>query len=347
MKRITFFLLILMLSKIGTSYAAPNTNTSPAQNFFVGGAKTDRLNVNQVLSLIVGPQGKPGPAGKNGIAGRDGRPGPAGPAGPAGAAGLTGAQGPAGPAGAAGAAGGAGAPGASVVTARFGANTSLANTYCGGRAGASFTVGGGLPAVACDGSGGGGGPTLTSGQGVVDVIGCAESDTETQGVTVRLLHHFDNAPQRRDFFLDGIVLEDLPTNCAREGNQMTLSFFIQEGDPFFVNSDLDLRYRKDQAFVCTHEFDSDDADVISALDNVNLVNLKLINLNNSRLVDGKIAINNAEDLRINFACDAPVQDKNPTAPNVRITDSNKAKSIISTRDMYGSIAFEFTAQPQP
>jgi hypothetical protein len=335
MKRITFFLLILMLSKIGTSYAAPNTNTSPAQNFFVGGTKTDRLNINQVLSLIVGPQGKPGPAGKDGIAGRDGRPGPAGPAGPAGVAGLTGAAGPAGPAGPAGAAG------ASVVTERFRANTSLANTYCGGRAGASFTVGGGSPAVACDGGGGGGGPTLTSGQGVVDVIGCAASDTETQGVTVRLLHHFDNAPQRRDFFLDGIVLEDLPTNCAREGNQMTLSFFIQDGDPFFVNTDSDLRYESSQAFECTHTFTTAEANAISDLDNVNL---KLINLNNSRLDAGNIAINNAEDLRINFACDAPVQDKNPTAPNVAITDSNRAKSIISTRDMYGSIAFEFSAQ---
>ena len=340
MKRITFFLLILMLSKIGTSYAAPNTNTSPAQNFFVGGAKTDRLNINQVLSLIVGPQGKPGPAGKNGIAGRDGRPGPAGPAGPAGAAGLTGAQGPAGPAGAAGAAGGAGAPGASVVTTRFDANTPLANNYCDGRAGASFTVGGGLPAVACDGSGGGGGPTLTSGQGVVDVIGCAESDTETQGVTVRLLHHFDNAPQRRDFFLDGIVLEDLPTNCARAGNRMTLSFFIQDGDPFFVNTVEALQYESSQAFECTHTFTTAEANAISALDNLNLVNLKLINENNSRLVDNRITINDEEDLRIDFRCDAPIQDEPYDSADI-------AKSIISTRDMYGSIAFEFTAQPQP
>ena len=338
MKRITFFLLILMLSKIGTSYAAPNTNTSPAQNFFVGGAKTDRLNINQVLSLIVGPQGKPGPAGKNGIAGRDGRPGPAGPAGPAGAAGLTGAQGPAGPAGPAGAggAGGAGAPGASVVTTRV--NSGLAG--CGGGGGASFTVGG-ITSYACDGEGGGGGPTLISGQGVVNVVGCAVTDTETQGVTVRLLHHFDNALQRRDFFLDGIVLEDLPTNCALAGNRMTLSFFIQDGDPFFVNTVEALRYKSSQAFECTHTFTTAEANAISALDSVNL---KLINLNNSRLVDSKIIVNNDEDLRINFACDAPVQDKVPTDRNVEITDLNLAKSIISTRDMYGSIAFEFTAQ---
>jgi hypothetical protein len=328
MKRITFFLLILMLSKIGTSYAAPNTNTSPVQNFFVGGAKTDRLNINQVLSLIVGPQGKPGPAGKNGIAGRDGRPGPAGPAGPAGAAGLTGAQGPAGPAGAAGAAGGAGAPGASVVSTRV--NSGLAG--CGGGGGASFTVGG-VTTYACDGSGGGGGPTLTSGQGVVDVIGCAASDTETQGVTVRLLHHFDNALQRRDFFLDGIVLEDLPKNCARAGNRMTLSFFIQDGVPFFANGG----YTRNQEFECTHTFTVAEADEISDFEKLNL---KLINENNSRLVAERIAINENEDLRIDFRCDAPIQDKPYDSADI-------AKSIISTRDMYGSIAFEFTAQPQP
>jgi hypothetical protein len=182
---------------------------------------------------------------------------------------------------------------------------------------------------------------LTSGQGVVNVVGCAVTDTETQGVTVRLLHHFDNALQRRDFFLDGIVLEDLPTNCALAGNRMTLSFFIQDGDPFFVNTVEALRYESSQAFECTHTFTTAEANAISALDSVNL---KLINLNNSRLVDSKIIVNNDEDLRINFACDAPVQDKVPTDRNVEITDLNLAKSIISTRDMYGSIAFEFTAQ---
>ena len=334
MKRISFFLLILVISRIGTSYAALNTNSSPVQNFFVGGAKTDRVNINQVLSLIVGPEGKPGPAGKNGIAGKDGKPGPAGPAGPAGA------QGPAGPAGPAGAggAGPAGPAGASVVTTAIAVGAGA----CSGKGGASFTVGG-VTTYACNGSGGGGGGTLGTGQGVVDVIGCGVSDSESQGVTVRLLHHFDNSPQRRDFFLDGIVLDNVPTNCARAGNLMKLSFFIQDGEPFYQSTDLRLRYESGQTFECTHEFTTSEATAIS--DSGENFNLKLVNLNNSRLDAGKIVIGDStENLRINFECDAPVQDEDPTRPNVTIDDSNRADSIIGTRDIYGSIAFEFTAQ---
>ena len=340
MKRISFFLLILVISRIGTSYAAPNTNTSPVQNFFVGGAKTDRVNINQVLSLIVGPEGKPGPAGKNGIAGKDGKPGPAGPAGAQGPAGPAGAQGPAG----AGGAGPAGPAGASVVTTRFAANSTLANANCSGRAGALFSVGG-VASYACDGSGGGGGGgTLGTGQGVVDVIGCGVSDSESQGVTVRLMAHFDNSPQRRDFFLDGIGLYNVPTNCARAGNLMKLSFFIQDGEPFYQSTDFDLRYESSQTFECTHEFTPSEATAISG--SGENFNLKLVNLNNSRLDAGKIIIGDSpENLRINFECDSPVQDKIPTSPNVPIDNSNRANSIIGTRDIYGAISFEFSPQP--
>jgi hypothetical protein len=338
-KRITFFLLILMISKIGTSYAAPTTTTSPIQNFFVGGAKTDRLSINQVLSLIVGPEGKPGPAGRNGIAGKNGRPGPAGPAG---AQGLAGAQGPAGPAGGSGAPGAPGAPGASVVTTPFDASSPLA-ANCNGRAGVRFTVGVGTPSYACNG-GGGGNATLGTGQGIVDVIGCAAGELETQGVTVRLLHHFDNSPLRRDFFLDGIVLENLPKNCARAGNQMKLSFFIQDGEPFYRNPVLALRYQSSWAFECTHEFTSSEAEDISGGDD-ETVNLKLVNRNNSRLLDDKIVIGNPPDnLRIDFACDRPIQDEPRPDPNVPRNELTPADSVIGTRDIYGSIAFEFTAQ---
>ena len=177
---------------------------------------------------------------------------------------------------------------------------------------------------------------------VGEVIGCADSDSESQGVTVRLMAHFDNSPQRRDFFLDGIVLDNLPTNCARAGNLMKLSFFIQDGEPLYRSADLDLRYESSQTFECTHTFSSAEANAISARENFNL---KLVNLNNSRLDAGKIIIGDSpENLRINFECDAPVQDKIPTLPSVPINDSNRADSIIGTRDIYGSIAFEFTAQ---
>jgi hypothetical protein len=290
MKRITFFLLVLLISRIGTSYAAPNTNPSPIQNFFLSGAKTDRVNINQVLSLIVGPAGKPGPAGKNGIAGpagRDGAQGPAGPAGANGAPGANGAQGPAGPQGPAGAKGDKGDPGT-----------------------------------------GGGGGTLFPGQGVVNVIGCASDDAESN-VKVVLLHHFDNSIGRRDFFLDGIVLENLPISCARADNDMNLTFSIQDGSPFFRSTTPSLRYNSGQTFECNHTFNSSEYATISG-NNPATFNLKMVNADNARYVAGKIQVTNPDDLRINFTCDAPIQD-----------EDSPANSVIGTRDIYGAISFEF------
>jgi hypothetical protein len=213
-----------------------------------------------------------------------------------------------------------------VITTRI--NSGLAG--CDSGRGASFTVGN-VTTYACDGTGGGGG-TLGAGQGLVNVIGCASDDTQTQGVTVRLLHHFDNSPQRKDFFLDGIVLEDLPANCARSGNLMNLSFYIQDGAPFFTNGG----YISGQAFECTHTFTSAEASAISTF---TTVNLKLVNRNNSRLLAEKIEIDPSRDLRIDFRCDAPIQDNPYNSDEV-------ANSIISTRDVYGSIAFEFSTPPQ-
>jgi hypothetical protein len=347
MKRITFFLLILMLSKIGTSYAAPNTNTSPAQNFFVGGAKTDRLNINQVLSLIVGPQGKPGPAGKNGIAGRDGRPGPAGPAGPAGAAGLTGAQGPAGPAGPAGA-GGAGAPGASVVTARFDADSVLARDNCGGRPGAKFTVGNSV-SYACDGGGGTGG-SLGAGLGTVNIAGCADSDPESN-VTLVVLNHFDNSLDRRDFFLDGIVLKDLPKNCVKVDNQMVLTIYIQTSEPL-LNRDSEAKalYLGVKSVVCIHDFSSED---VYPTGTAPKLNLQLLDDTNSRA--NRTPLNTISEMRISFSCFKGDEYGDPIGddefPELLIdnmepqpTQYDGGLSVISARDIGSSITFEFLGQ---
>jgi hypothetical protein len=269
MKRISFFLLILVISRIGTSYAAPNTNTSPVQNFFVGGAKTDRVNINQVLSLIVGPEGKPGPAGKNGIAGKDGKPGPAGPAGPAGAQGPAGPAGAQGPAGAGGA-GPAGPAGASVVTTRFAANSTLANANCSGRAGALFSVGG-VASYACDGSGGGGGGgTLGTGQGNVDVIGCS---TLENPVKVVLVHSFDNS--RREFFLNGITFENVSPDCIKDGNKMVLTMGIQS-DTLFWGSDKQDKYMSGDVIECRHPFE--DSDLTENQRNSPSINLKVYDL---------------------------------------------------------------------
>ena len=334
MKRITFFLLILLISRIGTSYAAPNTNTSPVQNFFVGGAKTDRVNINQVLSLIVGPQGKPGPAGKNGIAGKDGKPGPAGPAGPAGAQGPAGPAGAQGPAGPAGANGGSGSPGASVVTTRFAANSTLANDNCGGRAGALFTVGG-VSSYACDGGGGTGGGTLGTGQGNVEVVGCS---TLNDPVQVVLVHSFDNS--RREFFLNGITFENLSPNCIKAGNRMVLTIGIQDGNLFYNDQ---VQYDSADVIECTHNFL--DSDLTAAQRNAPSINLKVFNETNAR-ANSVIGENlGVDDVHIPFNCRI-IERQGVVLPSpILIVMDVSGKSIISTRDMYGAISFEFSPQP--
>jgi hypothetical protein len=122
MKKMTLFLAILILSRVGIAYGA-DTAPNGLQNFFLGTSNANTANINQVLALLVGPAGPPGAAGVagrdgfsglNGVDGMPGAPGPVGQTGPqgiqgiqglqgvAGAAGPAGAQGPAGPAGPAG-----------------------------------------------------------------------------------------------------------------------------------------------------------------------------------------------------------------------------------------------------
>jgi len=119
MKKMTLFLAILILSRVGIAYGA-DTAPNGLQNFFLGTSNSNAANINQVLALLVGPAGPPGAAGVagrdgfvglNGVAGMPGAPGPVGQTGPAGAQGVAGVAGPAGPAGPAGAPGPAGPAG--------------------------------------------------------------------------------------------------------------------------------------------------------------------------------------------------------------------------------------------
>jgi len=149
MKRFITLLLVLSLFKIGTAYAATPTNTNDNSRIIFGTTKSKNANVNQVLALLVGPQGRIGPVGLagprgfQGINGQDGLPGapgpvgPAGATGPAGASGSSGSAGPAGPAGAKGDKGDRGDVGPA-GTGGGGGSSSLAQ--------GSFTVG------ACDNS---------------------------------------------------------------------------------------------------------------------------------------------------------------------------------------------------
>jgi Collagen triple helix repeat (20 copies) len=103
MKKTVFFLILLIFSRIGVSYAA-GTNPIAIGDFFTGNniANMSEANTNQVLGLLVGPAGAPGPAG---VAGQNGFNGLNGINGLPGAPGATGATGPAGPAGPQGAPG--------------------------------------------------------------------------------------------------------------------------------------------------------------------------------------------------------------------------------------------------
>lgn len=155
MKKMVFFLILLIFTRMGVSFGA-GPNQVGIGNFFLGNniANMSDSNLNQVLGLLVGPSGAPGPAGVagkngfngiNGIDGMPGAPGPMGepgPAGPAGAkgetgaTGATGATGPAGPAGATGAQGPAGpaGPAGNGADTQFGGGV-VGVSVCGTQAG--------------------------------------------------------------------------------------------------------------------------------------------------------------------------------------------------------------------
>ena len=173
MKKFSFFLIILLLTRIGTSFADTTTSSqAQIQNFFLGNSVSNNGNLNQVLALLVGPQGKPGVAGvagkdgfiglngKDGVNGLDGAPGAVGPQGPAGVAGE---QGPAG-------------PGVAVVLVSSG------DTSCPA-GGTKFVTADGKSSYACNGlaGSGGSGPAGPAGASVVstgiDPTGGAHPDT--------------------------------------------------------------------------------------------------------------------------------------------------------------------------
>jgi hypothetical protein len=113
MKKMTLFLAILILSRVGIAYGA-DTAPNGLQNFFLGSSNANTANINQVLALLVGPAGPPGAAGVagrdgfsglNGVDGMPGAPGPVGQTGPQGIQGIQGLQGVAGAPGPAGAQG--------------------------------------------------------------------------------------------------------------------------------------------------------------------------------------------------------------------------------------------------
>lgn len=191
MKRILALLLVLALVRIGFTYldsseAASETVGAPinTQEYFFG-VKNAESNLNQVLALLVGKSGTPGPIG---VAGTDGVIGMNGVNGADGIPGAPGAIGTPGPAGA------SGRDGAGVLAVPFAGNqngcttgglrlTDAAGTVsfiCNGApgaSGASGAAGAAGVAGATGAAGSGSGGTLGFGQGEVTVGPC-----ETDGV---------------------------------------------------------------------------------------------------------------------------------------------------------------------
>ena len=143
MKKAAFFIAFLAFTRIGFSLGFSEAPVGIG-NFFLGQPAIENSNLNQVLGLLVGPNGQPGVSGfsgangKNGLNGLDGKPGEpgapgasgvqgaqglAGPAGQPGQPGVAGTPGVAGPAGASGPAGAAGGTGGGNANAGFGTVT--------------------------------------------------------------------------------------------------------------------------------------------------------------------------------------------------------------------------------
>jgi len=107
MKKLIFFIAFLVFTRIGVSMGVSATPVGIG-NFFLGEPAITQSNLNQVLGLLVGPDGQPGAAGvsgANGLNGLSGLPGIPGINGANGAPGIQGIQGVAGTPGSPGAAG--------------------------------------------------------------------------------------------------------------------------------------------------------------------------------------------------------------------------------------------------
>ena len=257
MKKLIAILVILTFTKMGVAYADTNQPLT-IRNFFLGSSPAGNANLNQVLALLVGPQGKPGAAGvagrdgfigMNGQAGKDGidgAPGPIGPQGIPGIQGATGAQGlpgATGPAGPRGPAGASGASGSTVLAVVVPTGTS----ECSGNGGTKFVTAASTTyacnGVAGSGSGGSGGTTFTFGQGQVQ-IGTCDADA-TVGFT------FPTRWSGTDFFLNQVRVTGVDGACI--GATLKIYFQIKTSGPIYVPSS---NYSLGDIVICEHALTS-------------------------------------------------------------------------------------------
>ena len=226
MKKILFFLSVLLISTGLTQLASPKSaNASQFDNLLFGYEIGTSTNLNQILALTIGIEGKAGPAGvagKNGFVGMNGlagAPGIAGAPGPIGLTGPPGASGAAGTPGASGAAGSNGAPGARGANGAPGAAVAViqlapgADSRCP-QGGTKFIAANADISYACSGTTTGTG-TISIGRGSASVTSCDDA------IEVGMLSHFDTVNRR--FLLDGIKVSNLSSDCEGQRLDVTLS----------------------------------------------------------------------------------------------------------------------------
>ena len=226
MKKILFFLSVLLISTGLTQLASPKSaNASQFDNLLFGYEIGTGTNLNQILALTIGIEGKAGPAGvagKNGFVGMNGlagAPGIAGAPGPIGLTGPPGASGAAGTPGASGAAGSNGAPGARGANGAPGAAVAFiqlapgADSRCP-QGGTKFIAANADISYACSGTTTGTG-TISIGRGSASVTSCDDA------IEVGMLSHFDTVNRR--FLLDGIKVSNLSSDCEGQRLDVTLS----------------------------------------------------------------------------------------------------------------------------
>ena len=214
MRRLALFLFIMTFAGAGVSYAETD---NPIQNFFLGDQQLSGTGFNQVLSLLIGPEGKPGPAG---VRGRDGAAGLNGVDGAPGLPGATGAQGP------------QGEPGESVVAIQL----AVGSTNCP-NGGTQITDGSGIITFVCNGERGPAGPAGPSGAvGATGATGAqGPAGTGSGGTTINgtgqislgtcddnLNVRFRSLFVASGFILRNINMEDLAEAC----NNRYLSVFF-------------------------------------------------------------------------------------------------------------------------
>ncbi len=244
MRKLLYFIIILLISR-GVTFFETNADATgkPFQfeNLALGFELGANANINQVLAVVVGPQGRAGAAGVagkngfvgiNGTAGQngiDGAPGPVGPSGLPGVAGSSGrdgvigrdgAQGTPGAPGRAGAQGPSGAPGSSSGGGGAIAMISLPNgdSNCP-TGGTKFVASDASVSYACNGSKG----DVAFSAGVGNISVCDDA------IDIGMISHLD--PKLGRFILDGIRVSNMDSKCEGDRLDITLSTTASGGEP--------------------------------------------------------------------------------------------------------------------